>query len=262
MQGYFKLFTKVALIVILAHATGLTQKMETRTMMFDPESTVIIPGLGAIVELTDDTLTVSMIPPAGQRPEIYREVDIQPNDRILMANGRRLRTIADLRGLLDSLETGTVIKLGLARDGRMMMASFARADDSAPGGPMMIKRTIGGSGQTTEKVMSFGGHGGVEGTVAVLDAGLIIGPAEGSLKVVALLPQASERIKGEVPAEGDLIISVNDNIDTDIQAFQAVYDDIPDGETVTVIFEREGKRHTATYVKTAMKPGATVIDKN
>ncbi len=262
MQGYLKLFMKVTLIVLLVHATGLAQKIATRTITFDDESAMIIPGLGALVEMDGDTLKVAMIPPAEQRPEAYREVDIQANDRILMANGKRLRVIADLRTLLDSLETGAAIKLGIARDGRMMMASFARADDSAPGGPMMIKKTVDGSGQMTQKVMSFGGHGGIEGTVAVLDAGLIIGPAEAGLKVVALLPHASERISGEMPAEGDLVISVNNNIETDIQAFQSTYDDIPDGDTVTVVFERDGERHTATYVKSPMTSGETIIKKN
>jgi len=94
----------------------------------------------------------------------------------------------------------------------------------------------------------------------VLDGGLLVGPSDEGLKVIAMLPFASERITGEMPAEGDLIVSVNGEKESEIEAFQAAYDKIADGEMITVIFEREGKQYTATYEKSAMKSGQMMIE--
>jgi S1-C subfamily serine protease len=251
-----------ALLIAVAGATVvLGQHTETRTMVMDASTTIFVNELGAMIQASGDTLTIEMIMPADQRHADYKDVDLKKGDRILMCNGKKLEDIASLRELIDSLEYGETIKFGVIRDGQMMMASFPKADPSKLGGRMMMMQVEDDGTGEVKKTMTLGGPGGVEGTVVVLDGGLILAPGEESLKVVALMPFAADKISGEMPAEGDLIVSVNDVKETDAAGFQAEYDKIADGETVTVVFSRDGKQHTATYEKSPMQSRQMMIEK-
>ena len=175
-----------------------------------------------------------------------------------MCNGKRVSKPEDMHAILDALEIGDTIKLGLRRDGHLQLASFSKADPKdLPGTMTMSKETDGSSGMIEKRVTVGGGQGG--GTVLVLDGGLVVAKGENGPYVLALLPGHEEKISGDMPREGDLILSINGELDTNLEAFQALYDEIPLGDKVTVKLSRNGEELTATYVKAKLEAGGQMM---
>jgi S1-C subfamily serine protease len=228
---------------------------QTKTMKLDASQAMLLPEFGAMVVLENDTLTIDMITPAEQRSAAYKELDLRKGDQILMCNGKRVIEIEQLRGMVDSIEVGGAIKLGLRRDGHLQIVSYAKADPANLPGRMVMMKQESGPGGMIKKTVSFGGGDSGEGTVMVLDGGLLIGPGKDGPVVMAMLPDAAKKISGEMPMEGDMILSINGELDTNMQAFQELYDSFPDGEKITIKFERDGKQYTATYVKAPLETG-------
>lgn len=244
-------------VVMIAVSSALAEG-KMRTMTLDASNAMLLQEFGAVVQIENDTLVVTMVMPAEKRAAAYRDVDIMEGDRLLMCNGKRVRGVGDLRSAIDSLEAGAMIKLGLHREGRLSLARYKKADpEDLPGRMMMMKQETGPGG-AVQKSISFSSDGSDAQTVMVLDGGLVVGPGENGPVVMALLPNAAETLSGDMPQEGDRIVSINGEVDSNMKAFQELYDGIPDGEKITVEFERDGKRHTATYVKSPLKTGGAV----
>ena len=77
---------------------------------------------------------VVFVTPAQRRGKAYRDVDLKTEDRILMANGKRIKTVADFKELYESLPVGEELKMGLRRGEEMRMASFQKSQ-----GPLSLR---------------------------------------------------------------------------------------------------------------------------
>lgn len=255
--------TLALLFLISAAGAASAQEAHTRTMTLSPDEASILPGIGALVLLKDSALVVDMVPDPDQRPDKFREVDLKKGDVILMANGHRVKTAGELNEAIEAVEIGDPVKLGIKRDNAMLITSFERVD--APGRQVVMTTTMGepGTAGSQRKVVRMGGPEGEDGTVLVLDGGLIIGRGTSGPEpvVVALLPDAADKIEGEMPQEGDEIVSINGNLDTNISAFEEWYNSVPDGEKVNVVFKRDGKELKCSYTKAELKHGSMMIKK-
>lgn len=252
--------TCLLLGIVCGWTTQSNAQVHTKSMVLDASSAVILPELGAVIKLENDSLVVGMVMPEDQRAEAYREVDLQEGDRLLMCNGKRVSKPEDLHAILDSVEVGGMIKLGLRREGHLQLASFSKADPKDLPGTMIMKQETAGPDGTIEKRISIGG-GQAEGTVMVLDGGFVVGKGENGPYVLALLPGHEKKISGDLPQEGDLVLSINGELDTNIEAFQALYDEIPIGEKITVKLSRNGEELTATYLKSKLEGAGRMMIK-
>jgi hypothetical protein len=260
MKGIVTVIAAASVIAVILAAAAPAQQVETRTMRFHPDSVFIVPGLGAVVEPQSDTLCVTTIPPADMRPDGFNDVDLRQGDRLLMANGKRLRTIAGLKVLFEETATGDTIKLGLKRGNEMMITPLIKREPDPGSGPVVMMHVEAGAQGDMKKSVSLAGPGGVETTVAVLDGGLVIGPGGDGLAVVALLPGAAEKLSGELPEPGARLISINGEAHAEPSELQTWYDNIPSGDSITVVFEQGGTERTVRYVKTRLKPGRSIIE--
>lgn len=260
MRILAKQMSAFSLSILILAGLASAQKVQTKTMTFDADATVFINEIAGIVQLENDTLVLTMVAPPDHRADDYKEVDLKKGDRLLMCNGKRLKDIATLRQIIEEAEPGDKIKFGIVRDGHMALTSFPKGDPESMGGQMVMMTTeIDDGGAGMEKTISIGGGGGIDGTVIVLDGGIIVSSGQDGPIVLALMPDASEHLKGTMPKEGDRILSINGEIDSNMQALQALYDKIPEGEEITVKFERDGEKHSTTYVKTALTGGGQMI---
>jgi len=259
MSSTTRVIPAAVLLAVALVTAAPAQQIETQTMTFNRDSVVIIPGLGAIIESAGDTLRATFVPPIEMRPDEFKEVDLREKDLILMADGKRLRTTADLRTLLDAAAVGDTIKLGLKRGDDIMISSLVKGDADPGSGPVVMMRVEAEDQGAARKTVTMGGADGTAETVAVLEGGLIVGPGSDGLQIIALLPDAEERLAGEMPQAGDRLVSINGESRSGPEALQLWYDGLPGGDSITVVFEREGIRHTARYVKAPPGSGRTVI---
>ena len=71
--------------------------------------------LGALVVGKGGELQVLVTMPGEHRLKVYRDVDLQEGDRIMMVNGSKATSIDDLKEALAVLKVGDEIKLGIKR---------------------------------------------------------------------------------------------------------------------------------------------------
>ena len=237
-------------ILLLAVALPVSAQ---QVMTMSADEVVVINELGAIARLMNDTLTIEMIDPPDRRADAYKDVDLKQGDKILMCNGKRITGIDSFRSLFDNIAVGETVKFGIVRDGHLALASFPKSEMSAnEPGTMIIRQTIGGDGNSEQSSWTGGGE------IMILDGGLLIGSGDGGLNIIEILPVANEKITGDKPQKGDRLLSINGELDTNISELQKLYDEIADGETITIIFERDGTKHTATYVKAPLQSDGTI----
>lgn len=227
------------------------------TMTFSADDAMFLPGVGAMVVATDGKLRVDFIAPPEQRDQAYREVDIQEGDVLMMVNGKRVKSIEKLRELFEGLEVGAEIKLGLKRDKSIVIASFAKPDDSQMGGMvMMMTQDVeegqdGGPATITTKTMSFGGN---DNMVPLIGLGIMLTNSDGSLKVGPRMQIQGRKVPEVDLQPEDIILSINDQAVNSAKQFSPVYDAIPDGEQVSLKIKRGDETLAITFVKPA-SPG-------
>lgn len=203
-----------------------------KVMRFSSGDGFAIPGPGAFVIKEGRDLKVEFVPPAGNRPEQYREVDLQPGDLILIANGKRVKTIRELENAHTGTAIGAEFKLGIQRGKQMMIVTFRKAD------PKDLP-------QMKMKIVTSGG----EGTEVLPAVGVIL--AEKGKKVVIdkILPMETSAVHGRDVQQGDIITSLNGQAVLSTRDFVARYDALDVGTNVSWILDRKGKSVAVSFAK-------------
>lgn len=234
-------------VLVLSGATTLAQ--QTRQMTFNAETTTFIEGFNLIIVQDGDSLKVAMVPPENMRPEKYQGVDIKEGDFVAMCNGVRVKDTKQLDSLISELAVGDEIKFGVSRAGKLHLVKFPKGDQSDQGGGMVVTRQI-----------DMGDDGGMDIELALLSSGVVIAQSEGGLSVHALMPDVGDNIKGDLPAVGDKLQSVNGNTYTTVSDLQEALGKIAVGDPVVLELSRDGKTLKTTYTKVQLNVGETVIE--
>lgn len=253
-----------ALTIIALLASGAPAQTKSKRMVFDAESAFFIQGLGALVLYKDDKLVVEMMPQKEQMPKELRDVDLQKGDEIMMLNGKRVKSIDDLREQYDALEVGEEVKFGVKNQSGMKIVSFNKPSGEQSGGAVMMMTTTigddepGGIEHSESKII---GPDGKEMSVTpVFDAGIMLSEQEGSVQIAMVMPDAKEKLGGEIPSGGEQIVTVNGKPAGALSSFKELYTGIPVGEKVVLVYSIDGAEHTCSFVRSNEMPsgGATV----
>jgi hypothetical protein len=218
----------------------------------DVDEVFFLQELGALIKQDEETIRVDFVAPADNRTKEYRSVDIESGDIIAMLNGKRVNSVKDLKANYEAAEVGEDIKFGIKRDKRMMIVEFAKADLEKMPQQQMMMVTMDGDGEGTVKTTSgpetrvIKMEAGSVGNVTLLELGLLLGEDEESLIVTDILPHASKRLGDIDMGEGDIVKSIQGEPVTTIDEFADLYESIPVGDTVSLVFQHEGKEvHTS-----------------
>jgi len=224
------------LITVMVITASAQEKKESHSQMMRIEAdgeVHIIQELGALISEKDSTLEVMAIflPPENRQPA-YKDDDLQEGDKILMVNGNKVTSVAKLIELLDEVEIGDKIKMGLKRDKSMRLISYDKSDNAGAG--MMMKTvTIDGN----------------DGLQPVPDLGCILKADEGKLIVDNVLPKLSDLSEDITFMAGDIIVSLNATEVTNPNGFLYEYDYLEVGDPVTIIVMREGTEIRLSFNK-------------
>lgn len=254
------LFGLTALAAAEGDEGGAKPRMQVATL--DASTTTIVNELGAILTLTDNRLVVEEMMPTP--PTMGKEdgSTLEKGDVIVMINGRRVKALDDFRTIYDEAEPNAEIKLGVKRDERMQMVTFSKMDpENMPGTRIMMATTDGGG---VEGVSSGGmAMQTIEASpsmVPLLEVGLLLDEADGSVIVKQLLPISTDAFaEGEIQAE-DKVIAVNGTPVATTKQFSDVYDNIAVDAEVSLTLRRDGAERTVTFAKPESR--GTIIRKS
>ncbi|NUN70190.1 MAG: PDZ domain-containing protein [Bacteroidetes bacterium] len=222
------------LIILLTLYSLLTAGQEPKriTRTFSLDDAVILREIGAVVTPKEERLAVEVV--LGNNEQ--QSSDIRKGDVILMANGKKLSTMKDLRGLYEKCAPGQEFKLGVKRGESLMMVSFTRKSDEE-----MNKQTGGG-----QMVMRMEQK---EGEVLLPALGLKLTTKDRAAVIIEVLPSASSNFETAVPKKGDIIRTLNGTAVASAEEFDELYTPIGKGATVTIVLARDGKEYTASFPK-------------
>jgi S1-C subfamily serine protease len=221
----------------------------------EPVEMYAIPGLGAGLVEDSTGLAVMVVPPPTNRPAEFKSVDLAEHDVIIMCNGKRTRTIAELRGLIDALAIGDDIKLAVRRGRDRIMVAFPKPDpDKYPKQQMMIMRAPGSPDGDKSSLPPGAAAvrlnlGPGQGTTLVLEAALLLADSDSGLCVQQRLPIKGAPQTGPDIAVGALVKEINGVAVTSADAFNSVYDKTPEGQEFAITFSVKGDEVTGRWTR-------------
>jgi S1-C subfamily serine protease len=148
-QNFLRMILLMAAVSFLTNALPAFAQ-QAMTLRFNPDSTFIIPELGAAVTQAKDTLAVTMMLP-GQRSTEYSSLDLKTGDLVLAINGKSVKSAKKLRAAYDALKVGETVKLTIQRNGVSKTISYKKTDESKSSGLKIIRRTDKDGGDSTKK---------------------------------------------------------------------------------------------------------------
>lgn len=241
---------------VAATETKAETKSEGKPQMhfFSSGDVVFIHELGAVIMLRDKAITVDMVNPPDQRAKEYQAVDIKKDDVVLMINGKKAAALADVKAAYDSAAVGQEVKLGIRRGKEMMIASFAKADQSKIAQQQVVafETEAGGDvalGEGDKKVMKLGpGDGNL---VIVSEMALILTEVDSKIAVTGIMDSENAVVKKTGIALNDILSEIQSIKVKTLKEFSEVYDKLKIGDEFTVLFQHGDKTVVAKTSKTA-----------
>jgi S1-C subfamily serine protease len=263
------------LTLVLAPLSLAAAETQMRTMTIggdDATAMTMIAELGALVMEIDSTLKVAHVMEAQMRMAAYKDVDLQQDDIILMVNGKRTRTVADLDTLLAVLKPGDEIKMGVRRGKEMRMVSFAKADPEDLPKVQMMTMTMGGEegeggdgegwhssgGEGKMVTRTIGGNMAPGDIVMLMGSGLIARKSDDGPVIASLMPHAAGILGSTKVAEGDRIIKLQGKAVKSAKNLQLAWDAIDEGDEVEMTLTHDGKEYTLSF-KRDKTPGNIIM---
>jgi len=242
-----------AAVIVLVPAVLLAASPENaKVISANPDDVFFLQELGALITQDGETIKIDFAAPADSRAAEYKSVDLESGDIIIMANGKKVKSVKDLRSRYDDMEIGEDVKFAVKRDKKMMIVAFPKADpENLPKAQMMMVQ-VDEDGESTVSATSESGtqvikmEPGSAGNVTLIELGLLLGESEGTVIVTNLLPHASKFLGDSKIAEGDTVKSIQGKSVSALEEYSEIYESIPVGDTVRMVFLHDGKEISAT----------------
>ncbi len=255
----------MAVLITCTDTFGATPEgnPEPKTMVFKKGDVFLLSEFGGVVKLENGNAVLEFIMPEDKRSKEYQKVDLENGDVILMINGKKIRSIEDLENNYDLVTVGDNIKLGIKRDGAMMIVSFPKGEEQSEGGQkMMIIKSgdVEGEEDSGEQpnVQIKTLHVG-ENSFLISELGILLEETDSGLYVLEVLPQKPFTAKNESVKGGEKLISIDNKKVQTIAEFSKIYDEIPEGDPAQIVCEKNGSQTTVKFVKEAPQTKSVII---
>jgi S1-C subfamily serine protease len=220
----------LAIVVVAVHVLPISAQ-QTQTMQLDASKTVFIHELGAAIGTseTDDTVKFLFVGPATMRQGDAAEVDVKTDDIVMMAGGKRVRSVDDLRTFYNETPVGEQLKLGIQRGEERFLRSFTRTESQQVG-----TRVQAGSGGI--RVFRSGGAGDGESSEALPGLGAILQESDGAVVVAMTLPLPD--LPPTPFVEGDVVVSFGGEKVESLAQLMEIFKAIKIGAKIAVTVKR------------------------
>jgi len=237
--------TLAALIGLTAGA--FAQETQMTQMKFEGQP-FVLNEFGAIIIGNDGILEIQiMAMESDQRQPAYRKIDLKTGDQIVMVNGKRVKSTADLEEIYNTVKVGEAITIAIKRDQVRQMIAFPKADPEAEEGARIMVRTT----------LDDGG----DGATPILGLGLLVAEEEGEVSVVDILPMPSGLPEDVVFNQGDIIAKLQNEPVASASDLDTRYADIATGDEVVMEITRDGESQSFTFAKPQAPEGRVMMKK-
>ncbi len=202
-----------------------------QTKTFNQDDLLVIPELSAVLLVQDKEIIVDHIMEPEMRLKGHETTDAKEGDKVLMADGKRLAGIKDLRELYEKAAPGATVKLGIRRGEEMVLASFVKVD------PKDLPKTR----------MVINGGGDDKELMVLPAAGIVLTMKGGKIVVDKIIED--HKIKGADIKEGDVITAINGASVSAIPELQGRFEKVAVGSTVEITTKRGSATNTFSFVK-------------
>ncbi len=210
-----------------------SQEPKRISRQFSMDDAVIIRELGAVIVPGKENLKVEIILGNNEK----QNADIQKDDLVLMANGKKVRSVKELRELYENTKTGDEFKIGIKRGESLQLAKFTKKSEEE------LNKESGGNGRMVIRME------GKEGEQVLPALGLRLITKEKHAVVSGTLPTLDHNFKTFIPKENDVVLTLNGAKVSTAEEFDEVYTELKEGDSVTIEFSRNGKTSKETFAK-------------
>ena len=230
-----RLFLVVTILALAISQTQTQTKIIRKeangnfNMNIDGEA-FLLKELGAAIASDNGALKVLNVMPADHRPAVYKDVDLQQDDIIMMANGKRLAGTKDLQSIYDGLKVGDELKLGIKRKEEMHLVSLKKGDPKDL--PKLQMKVMRGDGD--------------ENTETFPAVGVVMKMKGKNIIIGEVLPGETAIQKSDVKA-GDALVSMNDKHFKSLKGYSEAFDEVKVGKSVTWVLRRGENEHSVTF---------------
>lgn len=230
-----KIKSLIPLITIIITLGVITAKaQETRTMTFDAATSLMLQEFQAMLIEEDGEIKVSVRMGNSDEPGDK----LEQGDFVIMMNGKRTKTIAELRELYESLAKDEEIKIGVRR-GEQRFILRKKKGDAPEGGPRMVMR------------MDMEGDG--ERPTIIPELGLLLSDTNDDVTIQRVLePLLPEEFK-EFDLSGFSISSINNEKPTDAENAKLLIDAVEIGSDLKLVFSKPDDEISITIKKPKSK---------
>lgn len=245
MNSVFKPREWYALLVavLLASFAG-TSPTHAQEMVFrssDDGSIAMLPIPGGLLIIEGESearVMDRMVPESNDDTP-----DIQQGDLIIFLDGERIASAEQFSKLLERIDVGEEIKLGIQRGESKMIRSFNRTE-------MQHAYSSNEGGQVRSFQFSGPGGGGLDLPNANLwPAGFMVGEKGNQVVIGDVIPLPNKAEALEELKQNDAIVSLNDTPINTVDELLSGYEAIEVGDDVTLEYERNGERRQVLFKK-------------
>lgn len=230
--------------VVLVVASALpTLAQQTVTRRIDASNGVVLSEIASIATPAEggEGVTLTVLP-TELRPKENRDLDVREGDRILMMNGKRIRSADTLRELYQAVEEGGEVKLALERGDERFLVSFAKGDGS---------NTLAGGGGGVEQRVMIAGPGAGEAEF-LHEAFCLLGEEDGHVKVMNQLRPGGDLLPD------DVIEKLNGQAVGSIDEYRSLYEKAAIGDELRFVVSRGGESVEVVITKSEPPAGMMI----
>ena len=99
--------------------------------MFNAGEAQMLPEIKGVVIFANGKVVIGPIPPADQRENEYKNLDLKSGDEIQFVNGKQITSINDFKKFYQPIKTGDEIKLGIKRGSDRSIVAFKKAEETS-----------------------------------------------------------------------------------------------------------------------------------
>lgn len=251
----------VMTVILLSIQLGAADFSSRKTIESNDGGMVFLSELGAVITESDDGLLVEMVLPVEQRDSEYQDVDLQQNDLVLMLNGKRMKSIQILQDGYEALSTGEMAKLGIKRDGQMMIVSFPKSETDPEKKPRMMVMTMevdDSAGGAEPRIELTTPDGKTTASAALVDLGVMLDDQEGDPTIIAVLPNLVAALSETEIEVGDIIRSLQGEEVASGAELSDRYESVAVGDTVRLLVDRDGAEVEISFIKPEPQRGMII----
>lgn len=190
-------------LVLLVSAAFPIQVAAQQMRMFSADQAFILPESGTVIVLRDGALVVDM----PHRPDATA-FDIKQGDIVAMAQRKKVAGIEELRQLYKQTAHGEAFKMGLRRDGTLIVVSVTRDTAVSAGGQRMVFSGPPGAAPAgrERRVMMMGDGNSM---FVHQESGIVFRLDGNAVKIGAVVEQMNPAGKNAGFEQNDVVLTAN-----------------------------------------------------